>query len=92
MKNFIIETTTGEYVLTLCFNERDVDIFLTKMILQTLVNLRKEIAYNNVAVSFHVPKYFDNIYNESKNCINHVGIWLDSNEKSFKEWLINNIV
>ena len=91
MKNYIIKTTTGEYVLTLSVNEKNVDIFLIKMMEQVFDNIPKSIAFRNVYVHRNVNKNFECIYNETKDCVNHCGIWLNKNEESFKEW-INNIL
>ena len=80
MKNFIINTTTGEYILTLCVNEKNVDVFLTKVLKQSFENLPKTISFRNVYEHLNVLKDFDTVYKETKDCINHAGIWLDNNE------------
>ena len=91
MKNYIIKTTTGEYVLTLSVNEKNVDIFLTKLIEQIFENIPKEIAFRTMYVRRNVEKDKECIFNCIKNCVNNVGIWETNNMDMFKK-MLNEII
>lgn len=91
MKNYIIKTTTGEYVLTLSVNEKNVDVFLTKLIEQIFENIPKEIAFRTMYVRRNVEKDKECVFNAIKNCVNNVGIWETNNMDMFKK-MLNEII